>query len=196
MKYQEEDKTSQANTSADSHSGSLIISTESLFSLSQYDDVNTNINSFTFIGHEDCSSIDRNTTKSNKLGSAFNCPALNQLSSNGSINITSREGKTFISKIQQVYIEDNYKKLFEKGKHKLGDYSLYDSTLPDIHFWYRRYYYYTKFQEGIQMDYESNNAIKIIIIRLVLSYPRANSKIHRQSRQRENYHRRLLRQWR
>ena len=53
----------------------------------------------------------------------------------------------------------NYSEVFddllEKGKTNLGNYFKQDSTnIPEITFWHQRYYYYSKYDEGIQMDCE------------------------------------------
>lgn len=157
MKYPEEDKTSQVNTSGDSYSGSSIISTESLFSSSMFDSQfnNTNyFNTFRITPREVYYLNNPNKYKSNKVN--LSCPALNQLNKNGSIEIIVKERKIFLSKIQQINIEDNYSNLFDKGKHTLGNYFLFEDSIPNICFWYKRYYYYSKFDEGIQMDFESN----------------------------------------
>ena len=74
----------------------------------------------------------------------------------GNIYVSSNTNKTFIAKIRKVDFDDNFQELFEKGKSNLGNYFKEDvSSIPDITFWYQRYYYYKKFDEGIKMDYES-----------------------------------------
>ncbi len=35
------------------------------------------------------------------------------------------------------------------------------NNIPDIKFWYNRYYYFSKFDEGIKMDYESKQRFNL-----------------------------------
>jgi hypothetical protein len=59
----------------------------------------------------------------------------------------------YITKIRIVNFPMN-KDIFEKGKkEKVSEEFL--NNIPDIKFWHQRYYYYSKFDEGIMMDYES-----------------------------------------
>jgi hypothetical protein len=74
----------------------------------------------------------------------------------GNIYISHNLSQIFIAKIRKVNFDDNFQELFEKGKANLGNYFKEDvSTIPDITFWYQRYYYYKRFDEGILMDNES-----------------------------------------
>ena len=62
---------------------------------------------------------------------------------------------TFISKISNINFQTNIS-LFDKGRD--NDSSFYEEnkeTIPNINFWNQRYYYFSKFDEGIQLDYES-----------------------------------------
>jgi hypothetical protein len=112
---------------------------------------------------EDCSSTATSSNKSNykyrqkiRKRSVDICYMLNFLERFGHIYITPSISQSFIAKIRKVNFDDNYQELFEKGKNNLGNYFKEDvSTIPDITFWYQRYYYYKRFDEGIQMDYES-----------------------------------------
>jgi len=112
---------------------------------------------------EDCSSTATSSNKSNykyrqkiRKRSMDICYILNFLERFGNIYITPNINKSFIAKIRKVNFDDNFQELFEKGKNNLGNYFKEDvSTIPDITFWYQRYYYYKRFDEGIQMDYES-----------------------------------------
>jgi hypothetical protein len=112
---------------------------------------------------EDYSSTATSSNKSNykyrqkiRKRSMDICYILNFLERFGNIYITPNISKSFIAKIRKVNFDDNFQELFEKGKNNLGNYFKEDvSTIPDITFWYQRYYYYKRFDEGIQMDYES-----------------------------------------
>jgi hypothetical protein len=46
------------------------------------------------------------------------------------------------------------KEIFEKGKKEKASADIMH-TIPDIKYWNQRYYYYSKYDEGIKMDYES-----------------------------------------
>lgn len=83
----------------------------------------------------------------------------------GSLFIFDRNNsKLFISKMRIVNFPMN-KHIFEKGKEKENQMQnsngkinfdkIDKSTIPEIKFWNQRYYYYSKFDEGIKMDYES-----------------------------------------
>jgi hypothetical protein len=83
--------------------------------------------------------------------------------------------KDTLNKHGQLYILDNpnsnllackikivnfpiKKELFDKGKElDIENYLLQKklNSIPDIKFWNQRYYYFTKFDEGVMMDYES-----------------------------------------
>ena len=91
-----------------------------------------------------------NKKKSNDL-----CYAQSILEECGNIYVLKSETTFFISKIRKIIFNDS-NELFEKGKKSLGNYFKEDlNSIPDITFWYQRYYYYSRFDEGIQMDYES-----------------------------------------
>jgi hypothetical protein len=88
--------------------------------------------------------------KSNDL-----CYALNMLDRSGNLYVTKSENMLFVAKIKKVNFSDSGD-LFEKGKVSLSNYFKEQiKNIPDITFWYQRYYYYSRFDEGIQMDYES-----------------------------------------
>ncbi len=70
----------------------------------------------------------------------------------GNLYILKSEKTLFIAKIKKLIFGDS-KALFDKGNQSINEY--YKNKLPDITFWYQRYYYYSRFDEGIQMDYES-----------------------------------------
>lgn len=46
------------------------------------------------------------------------------------------------------------KEIFEKGKREKPSADIMH-TIPEIKYWNQRYYYYTRYDEGIKMDYES-----------------------------------------
>lgn len=85
------------------------------------------------------------------------CSALNNLNEFGPIQIISKDKKCYISKIQIIAIEDNFSKLYERGKNDLRNYHHFEKTIPEMSFWNQRYYYYSRFDEGIQMDFESKH---------------------------------------
>ena len=92
-----------------------------------------------------------------KKGNA--CYCLNCLEQYGQINIIIKQdfSKIFISKLKLIDFNDNFDLLFEKGKNNFSkdDKNENLSSIPEITFWYQRYYYYSKFDEGIKMDNES-----------------------------------------
>jgi hypothetical protein len=94
--------------------------------------------------------VSRLKRKSNDL-----CYALNLLDKSGNLYITKSINMLFIAKVKKVNFSDSGD-LFDKGKVSLSKYFHQDvNNIPDITFWYQRYYYYSRFDEGIQMDYES-----------------------------------------
>lgn len=91
----------------------------------------------------------------NKVGNI--CYCLLDLEKYGTLNVIYLQDsqKLFISKSILVQFEDHFDELFERGRKLCNSrlLKLYDT--PDITFWYQRYYYYNKFDEGIIMDNES-----------------------------------------
>jgi hypothetical protein len=85
------------------------------------------------------------------------CHCLNTLEQYGPLYIISNQG-LFVSKMELVKFNDHFDDLFEKGKiyTKEQDYDENKNSIPDITFWNQRYYYYSKYDEGILMDRESN----------------------------------------
>ena len=57
-----------------------------------------------------------------------------------------------------VKFNDHFDDLLEKGKiyrkSQLSDNN--KKSIPNLTFWHQRYYYYSKYDEGIMMDNESN----------------------------------------
>ena len=90
-----------------------------------------------------------------KTGNA--CYCLNLLEQYGSINIIIplNNYKIYISKMKLIQFEDHFDELLEKGQKikKENDENYF--SIPDKTFYYQRYYYYSKYDEGIKMDYES-----------------------------------------
>jgi len=86
------------------------------------------------------------------------CYALNMMENIGKFIVkTSENKKLFIIKIKKIDFSDA-SELFEKGRQNLGDYFKQEmGSIPDITFWNQRYYYYSLFDKGIQMDCESKN---------------------------------------
>ena len=83
------------------------------------------------------------------------CFALDLLNENGTYQIKQAEnGNIYLLKIRKVEIKDEYYEQINYAK-KYGKYSKLKDTAPNYKFWMQRYYYYRKFDEGIQMDRES-----------------------------------------
>jgi hypothetical protein len=82
----------------------------------------------------------------------------------GCLYLFNKNSRIFVSKMKQVNFPIR-RDIFDKGKKEVITYDI--TTIPDIKFWYQRYYYYSKFDEGIMMDYEC----KIGLFRLVFGYP-------------------------
>lgn len=65
---------------------------------------------------------------------------------------SGKSHKLFIAKIKEIEFEtDN--DLFVKGRN--GEECEDTSSLPSLGFWHQRYYYFSRFDEGIKMDYQS-----------------------------------------
>ena len=85
---------------------------------------------------------------------------------NGDVYIFEKFNKTLVSRIRMVNFQIK-KDTFFKGREvvKIPNHL---NNVPNIKFWYNRYYYFSKFDEGIKMDYESKIWLKF---RLVFSDP-------------------------
>ena len=85
------------------------------------------------------------------------CYCLDLLEFFGPINLITKpdELKLYISHLKLIEFDDHFDELLEKGKIE-EEKSNYNNKLsaPDITFWHQRYYYYTKYDEGILMDHE------------------------------------------
>ena len=88
------------------------------------------------------------------------CYCLNMLEYLGPINIIKPENcsQLLINKMRLVKFNDHFDDLLEKGKiyrkSQLSDNN--KKSIPNLTFWHQRYYYYSKYDEGIMMDNESN----------------------------------------
>lgn len=70
----------------------------------------------------------------------------------GPIYLNRVQGKfTIIAKIQKLQSKIS-RSIFDKGQKNIFR---IPKEIPEIKFWNQRFYYYSKFDEGIQMDYES-----------------------------------------
>ena len=87
-----------------------------------------------------------------KIGNT--CYCLNLLEKNGSINIITNSSKIFISKIKLIEFDDHFDDLLEKGKTYINESDSNITSSQDKSFYYQRYYYYSKYDEGIKMDKE------------------------------------------
>jgi hypothetical protein len=88
------------------------------------------------------------------------CYCLGMLKDLGPLNIIKLQDspKILINKMELVQFNDHFDDLFEKGKI-IKNTQLKDDnkqSIPNLTFWYQRYYYYSKYDEGIIMDNESN----------------------------------------
>ena len=83
------------------------------------------------------------------------CFIRNIYENNGSFFVFEKSNKLFISKMKMINFSIK-KEVFEKAKNDPSSFSQQDpKTIPESKFWYNRYYYFSKFDEGIMMDYES-----------------------------------------
>ncbi len=87
-----------------------------------------------------------------KIGNT--CYCLNLLEKNGSINIITNSSKIYISKIKLIEFDDHFDDLLEKGKTYINESDSNITSSQDKSFYYQRYYYYSKYDEGIKMDKE------------------------------------------
>ena len=84
------------------------------------------------------------------------CFALDLLHENGTfqIKLNKNNDNAYLLKIRKVEIKDDYYEQIDYAK-KYGRFSKLKYTAPNNKFWMQRYYYYRKFDDGIQMDRES-----------------------------------------
>ena len=100
--------------------------------------------------------IDNTTINSININPNINCFALDLLNNYGSIQTIMHNDNLYVLKLAQVEIEDNFYEQLElaKDEKKINKKLSYNAhnTVPNERFWEKRYYYYSKFDEGIQMD--------------------------------------------
>lgn len=86
------------------------------------------------------------------------CNVKEILNQYGNLYVLDNENSNLLScKIKMINFPIK-KELFDKGKELDSEhYTQYKNSnnIPDIKFWNQRYYYFSRFNEGIQMDYES-----------------------------------------
>lgn len=84
------------------------------------------------------------------------CFALDLLEKNGEFQVkfSKKTNSTYILKIKEVDIEDDYFEQVKFAKH-YGKISSLKYSAPSNQFWIQRYYYFSKFDKGIMMDKES-----------------------------------------
>ena len=86
----------------------------------------------------------------------LDCFALDLLEKNGEFQVkfSKKTNSTYILKIKEVDIEDDYYEQVKYAK-RYGKYSSLKYSAPNNQFWIQRYYYFSKFDKGIMMDKES-----------------------------------------
>ena len=98
---------------------------------------------------------DLNPNFENKGKDKVCCLALDLLKENGPFQIKyGKENNIYLLRIKEVEIKDDYFNQIEYAK-KYGKNTSYKNTAPNYKFWMQRYYYFSKFDNGIQMDKES-----------------------------------------
>ena len=129
-------------------------------------DVTTNIHKRSFQSQEEYQKITHHVYYANqsnpnhykqkiKKKTGNNCYTLNLLKTNGNLHLFHNNEKLYFCKLRMVDFDDHFDELLEKGKANLGNYFNQEpNTIPEITFWQQRYYYYSKYDEGIQMDNE------------------------------------------
>lgn len=86
------------------------------------------------------------------------CNVKEILNKNGNLYILDNKNPNLLAcKIKMINFPIK-KELFDKGRDlDIDNYIIQKklNNIPDIKFWHQRYYYFSKFDEGIKMDYES-----------------------------------------
>lgn len=86
------------------------------------------------------------------------CFARNLLENSGLLHTQETErGRFCLTRLRLASFPMN-RAIFEKGK--LNESKSEGCERPEWKFWYQRYYYYSRFDEGIKMDQESNLDLK------------------------------------
>ena len=117
--------------------------------------LNDQSNSTHFHSHNYISQKHNSHKIKKKTGNA--CYCLNLLEQYGSLNIIIplNNYKIYISKMKLIQFNDHFDELLEKGQKIKNDNDENYLSIPDKTFYYQRYYYYSKYDDGIKMDYES-----------------------------------------
>ena len=137
-----------------------------MISKSVYNDNNMNAdNNIIINNNSDDSTDNQKDKKTNKKHKHYKhhqkignkCYCLDLLELFGPVNIISKpdELKLYISDLKLIEFDDHFDELLEKGQNE-EEKSNENNKLsaPDITYWHQRYYYYTKYDEGILMDKE------------------------------------------
>lgn len=82
------------------------------------------------------------------------CQALELLNKNGKFQIKINDDNFYILKIKEKEIKDHYFDNIDYAK-KHGKNTELKNTAPNYKFWLQRFYYFSKFDQGILMDKES-----------------------------------------
>lgn len=99
--------------------------------------------------------LESRESQKKQLGSRAACFVRDIFERYGSVYVYEKNKKLFAAKIRIVDFAMR-KDLFVKGKtNKIEDACI--ETFPDIQFWYNRYYYFSKFDEGVLLDRESKS---------------------------------------
>ena len=80
------------------------------------------------------------------------CFALFLYEKYGSLHSKKVMNNFVMFKFEKVLLDDNFLELYLKGHKSFEEYKI-DPKMKS--FWFQRYYYYSKYDEGIQMDEES-----------------------------------------
>ena len=120
---------------------------------------NNNNNSEEFLDHKNNKKY---KTHKHHQKTGNRCYCLDLLEFFGPINIICRpeESKLYVSDLKLIQFDDHFDELLEKGKNTAEKSNENNKlSVPDITFWHQRYYYYSKYDDGILMD----NECKILI---------------------------------
>jgi hypothetical protein len=91
----------------------------------------------------------------------------NKYSSTNAKQLLEDHGNIYVYALKREHIERIYvcrikevnfildEDLFKRGRQDKGTDGLDINNIPNMNFWYQRYYFYSRFDEGIKMDNES-----------------------------------------
>ena len=106
-------------------------------------------------GKEKNEENDLNENFGNKRKDKVPCFSLDLLNENGALQIKyGKEDNTYLLRIKEIEIKDDYFNQIDYAK-KYGKNTSCKNSVPNYKFWMQRYYYFSKFDKGIQMDKES-----------------------------------------